>query len=199
VETAHLQKNETLPGLESNPKMLWKRLLGAGIVTLLLGISAILLPFIATLTIQAILAAILIVAGITHLVHAFQSSQPKGFYLRLLGAALYGFLGVILLAYPLKGALTLTALLAFFFMISGVFKVAHALAIKPFISWPYLMFSGVISILLGLIIWLALPNASNWAIGLLVGIELIFSGWAMIMYAFSTKKYSQEIDEALTE
>ena len=67
--------------------------------------------------------------------------------------------------------------------------MAHALAIKPFASWPYLMFSGVISILLGLIIWLALPHASNWAIGLLVGIELVFSGWSMAVYAYSIKKY----------
>ena len=89
--------------------MLWKRLLGAGVVTSLLGVIAILLPFIATLTIEAILAVILIAAGITHLVHAFQASQPKGFYLRLLGAALYGSLGVLLLAYPMKGALTFTA------------------------------------------------------------------------------------------
>jgi uncharacterized membrane protein HdeD (DUF308 family) len=152
------------------------------------------LPFVATITIQAILAAVLIVAGITHLIHAFQSSQPKGFVLRLLVSGVYGFFGILLMVYPLKGALTLTVLLALLFMISGAFKVAHALAIKPFASWSWLMVSGVLSIFLGLIIWLALPQAANWTIGLLVGIELLFSGWAMVMYAISLKKYNQAIE-----
>jgi uncharacterized membrane protein HdeD (DUF308 family) len=161
--------------------------LGTGILTIVLGVAAILLPFIATLTIEALLAAIFIIAGATHIFHAFQCRQIKGLVLRLLAGVLYGLVGIILLTFPLHGVLTLTLLLAILFMIIGSFKIALALYLNPLPSWGWLLFSGVISSLLGILIWAGLPGTAKWAIGLLVGIELLFSGWSMIMFAFSMR------------
>lgn len=185
METEQTEKTEPLPDLKEPEKRMWRLLLGTGIFTILLGISAILLPFIATLTIEALLAAIFIIAGVTHIFHAFQCGQTKGLVLRLLAGLLYCLTGIILFVFPLQGVLTLTLLLAILFMVAGSFKIALALYLNPLPSWGWLLFSGVISALLGILIWTGLPGTAKWAIGLLVGIELLFSGWSMTMFAFS--------------
>jgi uncharacterized membrane protein HdeD (DUF308 family) len=105
----------------------------------------------------------------------------------LLAGVLYGLVGLILLAFPLRGVLTLTLLLAILFMVAGSFKIALALYINPLPSWGWLLFSGVISAFLGILIWTGLPGTAKWAIGLLVGIELLFNGWSMTMFAFSIR------------
>jgi len=179
---------EPLPGLPDPEITIWRWLLGTGIVVMVLGLAAILIPFVATLAIEVLLAVILIVAGVTQAVHAFKCQQPKGLALRLLAAALYGIVGVLLLAFPLSGALTLTLLLAVLFAIVGAFKVALALHIRPFPSWGWLMFSGLLAIALGTLIWMGLPGTARWAIGLLVGIELLFNGWTMIAFGISVRR-----------
>jgi uncharacterized membrane protein HdeD (DUF308 family) len=156
-----------------------------GAVMMNLGLAAILLPFVATMTIQALLAIILVAAGITQAVHAFKSQRQKGIALRLLAAGLYGLVGILLMAFPLHGALTLTLLLAVMFTIIGAFKIALALHIRPFLSWNWLMISGIVAIVLGGLIWMGLPGTATWAIGLLVGIELLFGGWSMVRFALS--------------
>lgn len=173
--------------MERPPEKMWPGLLATGIFTIVLGIAAILLPFIATLTIQALLAAIFIIAGIVHVIHAFQFRQSKGLVWRLLTGALYALVGILLVTYPLQGVLTLTILLAVLFMFSGVFKIALSLHLRPGSSWGWLMFNGIVSVLLGVLIWAGLPGTARWAIGLLVGIELLFTGWAMIMFSMSIR------------
>jgi len=188
METVHIENIAPSPDVREPEDKIWHWLLGTGIFTIVLGIAAILLPFVATLTIEALLAVIFIMAGITNILHAFQSRQSKGLGLRLLAGFLYGLIGIILLTFPLQGALTLTLLLAILFMIAGAFKIALALYLKPIPSWGWLMFSGVVSALLGIFIWMGLPDTARWAIGLLVGIELLFSGWAMTMFALSIRE-----------
>lgn len=167
---------------------LCNRLIITGILTVLLGFSAILLPIIATLTIQAILSAVLIIACITHLMHAFQSPHSKKSFTRFIAGIVYGVTGGILLFFPLTGALTLTILLAILFMTVGVVKVSHSLLLKPLPGWGWVMLNGIFSILLGFVIWFALPNAAGWAIGLIVGVELLFSGWTMTLFGILSKK-----------
>jgi uncharacterized membrane protein HdeD (DUF308 family) len=188
IETKNIKQVEVLPNLNEPEEKIWNWLLGTGLFTIVLGIAAILLPFVATLTIEALLAVIFIIAGITNILYAFQSRHSKGLGLRLLAGILYGLAGIILLAFPLKGALTLTLLLAILFMIAGAFKIALALHLRPIPSWGWLMFSGTVSASLGILIWMGLPDTAKWAIGLLVGIELLFSGWAMMMFALSIRE-----------
>lgn len=187
METKQIEQVEPLKNLKEPEKLIWHWLLGTGVFTILLGIAAILLPFIAALTIETLLAAIFIIAGATHIFHAFQCRQTKGLVLRLLAGVLYGLTGIILFAFPLKGVLTLTLLLAILFMVAGSFKIALAFYINPLPSWGWFLFSGIISVFLGILIWAGLPGTAKWAIGLLVGIELLFSGWSMVMFAFSIR------------
>ena len=176
-----------LPSLQGPEKQLWGWLLASGIFTLILGMAAIILPFVATLTIELLLGAIFVIAGIVHVLHAFTARKPKGLFLQLLVAALYGLVGILLVAFPLQGVLTLTLLLAMMFIMAGAFKIALSLRLRPIPTWGWLMFNGVVSIALGMLIWMGLPGTAAWAIGLLVGIELLFTGWVMIMFALSIR------------
>lgn len=184
IEIEHIN---ALPNLTKPGEKIWQWLFWTGAIMMTLGLSAILLPFIATIAIEALLAIILVVAGITQVVHAFKSQGQKGMALRLLAAVLYGLVGILLMAFPLHGALTLTLLLSVMFTIIGAFKIALALNLRPFPSWNWLMISGIIAVVLGGLIWMGLPGTSTWAIGLLVGIELLFSGWSMVRFALSVR------------
>ena len=90
--------------------------------------------------------------------------------------------------FPFPVAYELTILLAAFFVAQGIVKIMAALRQRPASGWGWLMFSGILGIIVGVIIWAALPEAAIWVLGLLVGIELIFSGWAMVMIAMAGKK-----------
>ena len=182
----------TLSDLAPGEKRMWPGLLLTGIFTMALGVAAIILPFMAVLTIQAILAVVLILTGIMHIIHAFGHRNDKGLAWRLLTGGLYALVGVLLVSFPLQGAFTLTLLLAVLFMFSGAFKIALSVHLKPAPSWGWLLFNGILSLLLGLIIWMGLPETARWAIGLLVGIELIFTGWAMVMFSLSIRRSQQE-------
>ena len=167
-----------------------KRLLVTGVIAILIGIAAIILPFLTTIAIEFILALILLIAGVNNIIHALNSSRFKGMTMRFLSGILYVVLGLILLMFPMKGALTLTVILAVLFMVSGVFKIAQSMLLKPLQSWKWLFLSGILSFVLGVIIWLALPDAASWVIGLLVGIELVLSGSTMTTYAMSLRHES---------
>ena len=170
-------------------------LLGTGILTIVLGTAAVLLPFLATLTVEVFLGVILTAAGVLHILMAFASRRVKGLLLRLVAGILYGVLGILLLVFPLRGVFTLTVLLALFFMVTGAYKIALSFHLRPVRSWGWLLFSGLLAGALGILIWMGLPGAAAWAIGLLVGIELVFSGWAMVMFALSIRRDDQKETE----
>jgi uncharacterized membrane protein HdeD (DUF308 family) len=192
METKHIEQVELLTNLKKPEGKVWHWLLGTGIFTIFLGMAAILLPFVATLTVEAVIAAVLVIAGITYILHTFQSRQSKGMVLNLLIGVLYGLVGIMLLVFPLRGALTLTLLLIALFIFAGVFKIALSIHLRPSSSWGWLMFSGIVSIGLAIIIWMGLPGTARWAIGLLVGIELLFSGLTMTKFAMSIKNMEKK-------
>ncbi len=193
MQVEHIEEVQIASTLQESPQKIWRWLLTSAIVTIILGIAAILLPFMATLALEVILAIVFLIASVTLMVHAFQSWQLEGLIFRLIMGIIYGIAGVMLLAYPVKGALTLTVLLAILFLLGGVFKIALALNLKPMSSWGWFLFSGVLSVLLGVLIWIGLPGTARWVIGMLVGIELLFSGWAMVMFAISIKNSKESI------
>ncbi len=166
----------------------WGWLLALGILWIILGTLAIIMPFAATLAVEMVFGVLFVIGGVAQLIQAFRSKGWKGFALQVLGGILALALGAILLFFPIQGVLTLTILLAAFFVAQGVVKIMAALRERPASGWGWLMFSGILGIVVGVIIWTALPEAAVWVLGLLVGIELIFSGWAMVMIAMAGKK-----------
>ena len=179
-----------------NPEQVDKKLFITGIVTSCLGLAAIILPLIATLTIEMIAAIVLLSAGSLHLIYTFKSKQLKERFFRIASSLLYLVTGAILLAFPLKGALTLTIIIALLFIIGGVFKISISLALRQIYGWKWILLNGLLSLFLGVFIWLALPQAASWVIGLLIGIELFLSGWTMIICSFLTVK-TQILDTSI--
>lgn len=155
-------------------------LLVFGILFLVVGSAAILLPALATLVAESLLGGLMILSGILYGALTF---QLRGFWnnawtaiIALLSIAA----GVILLLYPLRGILTLTIFLAAYFIVTGVFKGIHALRHRAINGWVWSLVSAIASILLGLIVWWGFPGTAAWMLGLLFGIDLIFYGWALI-------------------
>jgi uncharacterized membrane protein HdeD (DUF308 family) len=175
---------------EADPD-LWRRILGIGIVTIILGAAAILLPFMATLTVNVLLGIILLVAALAHAIHAFSCRDSKEMILRVLAAAVYGAAGILLLVFPRQGMLALTILLAVLFIVIGALKLALALSIQPIRGWGWLAFSGILAAGLGVLIWAGLPSAATWVIGLLIGIELLVGGWTIVVSALAMRELSE--------
>lgn len=165
----------------------WGWLLALGIAWIILGSLAIIVPFAATLALELVLGAIFAVGGVAQIVQAFRCRGWRGFALHLLGGLLALVAGGLLLFFPLQGVLTLTLFLGAFFLIDGGVKIASALRHRPFANWGWLLFSGILGVAVGMLIWLGWPSSAIWALGLLAGIELIFSGWSMVMLALSAR------------
>jgi uncharacterized membrane protein HdeD (DUF308 family) len=171
-------------------KLGWFMALGMGLIVL--GVISVLAPLLATFAIGILVGALFVIGGIMHAIHAFQSQRWERPIVEFLVAILYIAAGIILLAYPLGGILALTAFLSVFFVVEGVFKIVQALRLRPVSNWGWALLSGIVSVFLGLIIWAGMPMSAFWAIGLIVGIDLIFGGLSMVMTTISMRDALQE-------
>jgi uncharacterized membrane protein HdeD (DUF308 family) len=169
----------------------WGWLLAVGILLIVLGLMAIATPVYATFAVQALLGWILIVGGIAQGVHAFMTRGWGGFLLELLSALLYLAVGILLLVNPVEGALALTIVLAAFLVVEGVFKIIMAWRVRGHPRWGWLLASGIVSLILGALIWAQWPSSALWVIGLLVGVHLLFTGWALVVLALAARAWRQ--------
>ena len=164
-----------------------------GVVLLIVGILALASPFVAGLSVAIIVGALLLVGGIAQLVFAFQAgSFGKGLLAFLLGALTVAA-GAIVIARPGVGLATLTLFLVAYFIIEGIFEAIWAFQIKPVSGWGWSLFSGIVSLLLGIMIWAQFPLSGAWAVGVLVGIKLIFSGWTLIILGGAARSRAKEM------
>jgi uncharacterized membrane protein HdeD (DUF308 family) len=163
----------------------WFIALGAAL--LLLGFLAIAVPFAATLVSTIFLGWMLIFGGIAHAVHAARARTWTGFPWEVLSAALHVVAGVLLVVFPIAGKLTLTLVLAGFFTVEGVLKIVHAVQHHGMERWGFLLFDGIVTLALGLLIWTQWPAASVWVIGLLVGVHLLLDGISMLALAAAAR------------
>lgn len=153
--------------------------LGLGIALVIAGAAAILLPYLATLAAEALLGAILVVAGVALGTHGF-SAKGHGGTLHLVGAALYVALGVLLLLFPVAGIVTLTVLVAAFFLAEGVLRLVQAARLWGLPGAGWLLGGGLLAVALAIVILVALPGSAAWTLGVLLGIDLLFSGGWLI-------------------
>jgi uncharacterized membrane protein HdeD (DUF308 family) len=174
----------------------WGWLLALGILMIILGAFAIAAPYGATLAVQFALGWILVIGGIAEAIHAFMARGWGGFLLELLSAILYLVVGVLLLVNPVGGALALTIVLAVFLIVEGIFKIMMAMRVRDHRGWGWLLASGVLSVILGVLIWAEWPASGLWVIGLLVGIQLLFTGWSLVMLALAARAHRQAIAPA---
>jgi uncharacterized membrane protein HdeD (DUF308 family) len=152
-----------------------------GIAFLLLGVLAIALPFVASLVSTIVLGWILVVGGLVQGFHAIANRRWTHAGWAFASAVLMVIAGALIIANPITGTLTLTLVLAAWFVASGILKIIRALQHRSLPSWGWLLFDGIVSLILGGMIWVRWPGTAAWAIGLLLGIDLIFGGTSMLL------------------
>jgi uncharacterized membrane protein HdeD (DUF308 family) len=168
----------------------WVLFLVEGVVLLVLGASAIALPVLATVAFTIILGWLFLVSGVIGLFTTIWMRGAPGFWWSLLSAVLGIVVGLLLLASPLRGAVSLTLVLVAFFVIEGVATIMFALDHKRELSgrWAWMLVSGIIDLVLAVMIFAGLPSSAAWAIGLLVGINMVFGGAALIALSLDARK-----------
>ncbi len=167
----------------------WGMFLAEGIILVLLGLLAIILPPIATVAFTIIIGWIFLVSGIVGLITTFWARYSPGFWWSLISAIIGIAAGVVLLLWPISGAVSLTLVLIAFFVIEGVVTIMFALDHKRELSgrWGWMLVSGIVDFVLGAMILAGLPSTAIWAIGLLVGINMVFGGTALIAMALHAR------------
>ncbi len=168
----------------------WVLFLVEGVVLLVLGATAVVLPPIATLAVTILFGWLFLVSGVIGLFTSFWMRHAPGFWWSLLSAVLGIIVGAMLLGSPLTGAFSLTLVLIAFFVIEGVVSIMFALDHKRELSgqWGWMLMSGLIDLVLAVMIFVGLPSTAAWAVGLLVGINMIFGGTALIAMALHARK-----------
>ena len=166
----------------------WGWFLALGIVLILVGLAAIAFPLVSTIAAKIMLGWLFLIGGVMMILHAFSAQAWQGFLWSLLIGILYVVAGGYLAFFPLTGLLTLAILLVILFLAEGIFETIMAFQVRPHEGWGFLLLSGIAAILVGLLIALDLPGSATWALGLLVGINLLFSGWSYIFLALAGRK-----------
>lgn len=165
--------------------------LALGIVLVLLGTFALIDSVVVSVVSMVVFGWILLFSGIVEGVQTFRHRTGGHFFLHLLNALFSVVVGVMLLRNPLAGSLVITLLLASFFVVAGIFRIVAGLAIRmPGSGWT--LVDGVVTLILGILVWSQWPTSGLWVIGLFIGINLIFNGWSQIMLAFSLRRLTGE-------
>jgi uncharacterized membrane protein HdeD (DUF308 family) len=165
-------------------KWLWVSILGG--LLILIGLLALAYPGLATVETAIVFGGILIVSGVLQVSTAAWARGWGGLFLNVLVGLLYAFVGMVLIDRPLLAAKELTLLLAVFLVAAGLVRVVAAL-VHRFSGWGWVLLNGAVTLVLGVLVWRHWPGDGLWVIGTLVGIELLFSGWSLVMLGLAVR------------
>lgn len=160
-----------------------------GVLLTILGIVAIALPVITTIFAETWFATILVFSGFAKAVYATQTRDRGGFIWKLLLSGLYIATGVLLLFYPSTGILTLTLLLSSFLLTEGVFELILAFQLRPQQNWTWVLVDGIITLVLGAMIWFQWPFDSPWVLGTLLGVSILSTGISRVMLSLNQRSF----------
>ncbi|OKH27155.1 HdeD family acid-resistance protein [Chroogloeocystis siderophila] len=159
-----------------------------GVVMVLLGVGAILEPFVATIAVAIALTWFLLIVGIVRIVQAVQSRRQKGFWLKLLVGLFYVLAWILLITNVFGAALTFTLVLGSLILVEGILEVIAAFKVRPDGNWIWLLFSGILSIILSVLILYQWPSSATWLLGVYAGTSFLFTGIWMIMLPLAVRK-----------
>lgn len=166
----------------------WGWFLIWGILLVILGALAITATTLTTLISVVFLGFVILITGIVVIIDSFTFWWRKGsgFFFHIIMGILYFAVGVMLIKSPLAGSLSITFLLGILYTVVGIFRLLSSMSLRS-PQWGWIFFNGIITLLLGILILSSWPESSLFIIGLFVGIDLLFTGWAYIMSAFAAR------------
>jgi len=168
-----------------------------GVLLIVLGMVAVGLPLLAAVAVTGLVAWLIVLAGVVHLVLAFRAHGAGSVIWKLLVGIAYLCFGGYLIVHPLVGVASLTLLLATLFLVEGVLDIILFFKMRPLQGSGWVLTDGLVTLLLGGMIYLQWPASSLWAIGTLVGISLIFSGVARVMMSLAVRKVAGTASSSL--
>ncbi len=163
-----------------------------GVLLIVFGMVAVGLPFLAAVAVSALVAWLIVLAGVVHLVLAFRVHGAGSMIWKVLVGIAYLCFGTYLLLHPGIAVASLTLVLAVLFLIEGILNIVLYVKMRPIHGSTWVLVDGIITLLLGLMIYMQWPSSAAWAIGTLVGISMIFSGVARVMMSFAVRKATGE-------
>jgi uncharacterized membrane protein HdeD (DUF308 family) len=160
----------------------------SGVSLIILGVLAVGSPVLAAVAVNAFIAWLIVIAGAVHLFLAFHAHSAGSLLWKLLVGVAYIAFGIYLIVHPVIGIASLTLVLGSLFLVEGIFDVALFFQMRSIRGSSWILMDGIVTLLLGLLIYLQWPSSSSWAIGTLVGVSLIFSGVTRLMLAMAVRK-----------
>ena len=157
-----------------------KKMTILGVVAIILGVLAMLMPVLAGASVVLFLGVLVLAAGIVRMIWAFGSDSVGKGMLKFAVGVLTLLCSIVLLANPLFAMGVLTIMLAIYFVADGIFEIVAGIKRRPALGWIWMLVGGIVSILLGVVIWRQFPLSGIWAIGILLGIKLLFVGFIMV-------------------
>jgi uncharacterized membrane protein HdeD (DUF308 family) len=171
----------------STASVLW------GVLLIVFGMVAVGLPLYAAVAVNALVAWLIVLAGVVHLMVAFRAHGAGSRIWKLLVGVAYICFGAYLIARPLLGVASLTLLLASLFLIEGILNIVLYVKMRPIHGSIWVLIDGIITLLLGLMIYMQWPSSSAWAIGTLVGVSLIISGVARVAMSLGVHEAAEDV------
>jgi uncharacterized membrane protein HdeD (DUF308 family) len=159
-----------------------------GVLLIVFGVGAVSSPFLAAVAVNAVVAWLIVLAGVVHLMLAFGAHGAGSMIWKLLVGVAYLCFGAYLIIHPVLGVASLTLVLASLFLIEGILNIILFFKMRPLQGATWVLLDGIITLLLGLMIYAQWPSSSAWAIGTLVGISMIFSGVARVMMSWAVRQ-----------
>ena len=167
--------------------------IGLSVLMIVAGILAIASPLASGIAINVLVAWLLVFSGCVHLVFSWYTRSAGGFLWELLIGILYIGIGVYLVMHPVAGLKALTIALAIYLLLEAILEFALGFQLRPLPGSGWLLFDGVLTLILAVMIWRAWPSSSEWAIGILVGVSMLFSGTSRLMLSLAARSVTSKL------
>jgi uncharacterized membrane protein HdeD (DUF308 family) len=155
---------------------------------ILAGLVAIIIPPIAGIAVTVLVGWLLVVSGGFHLFYGWHIRSKGSLVWELVVGVVYILAGIFLLVHPVAGLATLTLALAIYLTAEGVVELILSFRLRPHPGWGWLLFDGILTLLVAIMIWRTWPSSAPWIIGTLVGISMLFSGTSRLMLSMSARR-----------
>jgi uncharacterized membrane protein HdeD (DUF308 family) len=175
-------------GAISEVRSKWGWFVALGIAFVVLGVIAFLNMFMATIASVFYVGLLMLIGAVAQVFHAFGVKSWGSFFFWLLSGLLYAVAGVVTLRNPLLASVVLTLVLAISLIVGGILRIWAGFSSRPQASWGWIVASGVVTLLAGLVIWRHWPVSSLWILGMFLSIDLMFQGWSDIAFGLALRR-----------